>query len=293
MRIGPNILNWFFKGYVPKMGKGRVIFKTIVSTELELKYVLMNIVESLELVDYFLVCEANYSVLGEKRDFIFEKLMTQIPLLNNPKIVYVKEELDDVIVPWANDKSNLFHNAFMIRDGFRAKFPMYENDIIVSTDGDEVLFSKYVKKYVKKLRRKVLPRMGYQLRLHQIVFKLNYLWKDCDFRAPVISRAKIFLDQEFPQWRDNGTSVLKKMGTHFSWVMTTEQIYDKILTTAHRTEYEEFANKELIEQAIKIPKWIFQPNRKFTIERINNLESKYFPKSISIFSNLFENEVMF
>ena len=116
MKIGKNLLNFFFSGYAHGLAGGRVVFKTIVSSDNELRCLLMNLEESLENVDYFLVCEANYNVLGEKRDYIFGKYFESMAELQNEKIIYVMEDISSTVRPWEGSKENLFSNAFDIRD---------------------------------------------------------------------------------------------------------------------------------------------------------------------------------
>jgi hypothetical protein len=289
MKLTKSIIgNFVFRGYASNnFTNDRVIFKTIVSTDLEARYVLMNAAELLNQVDYFLICEANVLVTGEKREFSFYKMLEKYPELQNEKIKLIEMDLASKAVPWDGKHENLFANAFLIRDGFRDQFPIEPSDIVISTDGDEVIFSKSAKKYIRKLRRKILPRIGYLLYLNQIVYKVEYLWEGCDFRAPVISRAVPFLKQEKPQWRDKGTSTFLPSGTHFSWVMTASEMKQKILTTAHRDEYESFADEGVLERAISEKNWIFQPGRPFKILNQQSLHSKCYPRSLATYADLF------
>ncbi len=281
MKFGKNIWEFATSGYSNFPEPGRVIFKTIVSSEAELPYVLMNLQENLRHCDYFLICEANRSVLGEPHDFVFESLLAKFKEFDDSRIIYIKEDISDLVVPWNNSKANLFANAFAIRDGFRKIFPILPSDIVISTDGDEVLFGKSVGKLIRRLRRRNFQRMGYQLRLNQVVYKLEYLWQNCGFRAPVVSRAEIFLNQRDPQWRDTGTSTYFKKGTHFSWIMTPEEILEKVLSTAHRVEYEHCADINLIRNAFNNKIWIFQPERPFKIIEQKNPRSRVYPRSLS------------
>lgn len=289
MRLGKNIWRYATSGYVNFSDPGRVIFKTIVSSEAELPYVLMNIQENLQHCDFFLICEANRSVLGEPRDYVFEKFLSKYQEFADTRILYIKEDIADFVVPWENSRANLFANTFVIRDGFRRNFPIDPSDIVISTDGDEVLFGKPVGKLIKRLRRRYFKRMGYQLRLNQLVYKLEYLWADCGFRAPVVSRAEIFLNQVNPQWRDTGTSTYFKKGTHFSWIMTPEEILDKVLSTAHRVEYEHCADIDLIRDAFNRKIWIFQPDRQFTVIEQTNPTNRIYPRSMPQYLPLLRN----
>ena len=288
MKINRSLLgNLVFRGYSNERERGRVIFKTIVSTDLEARYVLMNVAENLDLVDHFLICEANISVLGENRDFSFSKQIAKYPELQDKKIQLIEMDLRGKALPWNGLRENLFANTFVIRDGFREIFPISPSDIVISTDGDEVIFSSAVRKFVRRLNRRILPRLGYHLLLNQIVYKLEYLWSDCGFRAPVVSRASVYLKQEAPQWRDKGTVTFRPSGTHFSWVMTAEEMKDKILNTAHRVEYEEFADVEVLQKAITDKKWIFHPERNFTVQEQAELTAPCYPRSLVTYQNLF------
>jgi hypothetical protein len=185
----------------------------------------------------------------------------------------------------------MHRNEQLIRDGFRSVFEVSPRDIVISVDADEVLFSQRVKKLLKRLDRKLFPKSSYILKLHQMIYLIGYNWVDCNFQGPTISRAGHFLNEESPQWRYSGSRTLIRSGTHFSWVMTIEEMITKINNYAHRDTSIQFADKEILQRAIVSKSYIFDSERKFNIKEIPNLKNRKYPKSLSRNQELFKAEL--
>ena len=266
----------------------RVIFKTIVSSLHELPFVLMNWDELSEIVDLFIICESNRTHTGEAQDFQFDKeeVWNQFP--KSKKIRYSKIDMSECTQFWNGDSSLLHSNEQKIRDCFRFETEVRPDDIIISVDADEVLFKHRVNFLIQQLRRKILPKTSYAIRMHQIIFRLNYHWTDCKFRGPVICRGSAFLNEDEPQWRYKGSRTILKSGCHFSWVMTNKEIVAKILRYSHRAENEIFANEKIIDWAVKNQIYIFEPNRSFNIRKVKKLTDRIYPKSLPKYYTLID-----
>ena len=269
----------------------RVIFKTIVSSASELAFVQLNIDESYDLVDHFIICEAEFTHTGDQRGFTLADNILERFIRLYPKCSYIQIGRDSRVVLSHSDPTIMHQNEQIIRDAFRASFEIRPDDIVISADADEVLFSQRVSRIIKRLNRKIYPRTSYILRLHQMIYLIGYNWSNCNFQGPTISRASHFLEKDLPQWRYSGARTIFRSGTHFSWVMTIENMIIKIQNYAHRDTSFPYANKEMLEMAIQTKSYIFDSSRKCTIKELSNLKSRKFPKSLQSNINLFEEEV--
>lgn len=256
----------------------RIIARTLVSSKQELPFVLMNIEELVSIVDEFYICEADITHTGDLVENSLKEFY-EGHIANN-KVHFLRMNLRARRRPWNSDSGNLHYNEQIIRNGFAEIVQLEAFDIVISMDGDEVIFENRAKKIIRRLNRRIMPRESYVLRLNQIIYRLSYKWVDCDFRGPVIARAKHFLSQDNPQWRYSGFPTLIKSGTHFSWLMTPSEMVTKILKYSHRQENEKYANVSLLEESINERKYIFEENRSFKIVISKTFSSKYYPKSL-------------
>lgn len=252
----------------------------------------MNLEEMLDLVDYFLITEANVTHTGEARKFEFlDRYQTELEAISD-KISCIRMDLQqDTILSFLNP--DILHgNEQKIRDGFRQNLEIYPDDIVISCDADEVLFNKRMRAHIRRIQRLPWSKDSYRLRLHQVIYRLNYLWKDCNFQGPVICRAAHFMNQDNPQWRYSGSRTFRKSGTHFSWVMTIEDMVKKIYRYSHRAENEIFASHEMLSVAVNEKKYIFEPERKFTIVETNSYKKNCYPQSLKKFIFVFPEQVI-
>jgi hypothetical protein len=241
----------------------------------------MNVDELLDHVDFFLITEANVTHTGANRSYEFlDKHQDELEQLSS-KIKCIRMDLREECEFNLSDPQVLHANEQMIRDGFRAYLPLEDDDIVISSDADEVLFGPRVRSILKKLNSSKSATKSYRLRLHQIIFRLDYLWTDCNFQGPVIARAAHFLSHEEPQWRYSGSRTYRKSGTHFSWVMTVEDMIEKISRYSHRVENQRFATPEVLKNAIRERRYLFEPERKCKILVKDSFNSKCYPKSLS------------
>jgi beta-1,4-mannosyl-glycoprotein beta-1,4-N-acetylglucosaminyltransferase len=268
-----------------------VYFKTIVSSIHEYPYVRMNIEELLQHVDFFLVTEANVTHTGDEREYEFlDRYQTELEGISK-KIKCVRMNLRDDCTFSITDPDILHSNEQKIRDGFRKSIELRKNDIVISCDADEVLFRRRVKSLLARIRSSPLAKNSYRLRLHQVIYRLDYLWKDCNFQGPIICRAGYFMAQEKPQWRYEGSRTYLKSGTHFSWVMPVDDMVKKISRYSHRVENSKFASRAILRNAVEEKKYIFEPDRKFSIAVNYNFKEKCYPSSLEKYMPLFPKEV--
>lgn len=262
---------------------GRIYAKTIVSSKTELPYVAMNLAELSGVVDEFLICESNMTHTGEFVGHKLKKFFMENLAGNN--IRFIEVDLRTKTKPWSENSDDLHFNEQLIRNGFTHYIRLEDDDIVISMDADEVLFRNRTRTILKRLNRRFLNRGSYVLKLNQVIYKISYKWIDCDFRGPIIAKASYFLQNENPQWRYEGFPTLRKSGTHFTWIMTPEDMVKKIKRYSHRVENEKFAEVSLLKESIANKKYPFEANRPFNIVVSKKFTERYYPRSLR--ANLF------
>lgn len=258
-----------------------IYFKTIFSSNEEYRFINCNLEENYNLIDKFVIIEANYTHTGQKREIIFN--INNIPDVYHDKIIYLDIDLNGKAIDSINNEK-MCHtiNEKLIRGEFVNYLNLKKGDIVVSTDADEVLYNHVLPEAIKHCFQygKTL------LKLHQFYYKTNYYWYDNIFKAPNITLVSEDNFKTLDNWRDNGVLYKDFAGCHFSWCMPVEALLHKIKTYAHAPRYKHLAKKEIILKAIEEKKYPFDPNRSFNI-KVLNYENKIYTESMR--RNLNEN----
>ena len=261
----------------------KVIFKTIVTHPRELPFVLMNLYELEGIYDEFLITEANVSHVGIPRNFAFESTFDKHIKPFFPKAKYLKMDIRNVVQSW-NKSSEISHNNEQI---IRSSWTNYisrmkSRDIVISTDADEVLYRKFTKFLVFVL--KLWPRnklTSFTLTLNQFLYFVNLYWVDSGFYGPVVAHAGYYMQQENPEWRYGGRRFIYPHGCHFAWVMTPEEMKEKLLSYAHRAENEALAKTSILQKAIEDRSYIFGNEQNIEFREIQHHKNSLFPKSLA------------
>lgn len=266
---------------------GAVYFKTIFYAPLELRYIKMNLWESYPYVDKFIVVEANRTHVGEEREFIFEKYIEQIPEELRGKLLYIPVDLSSKTVNCivSNDGVRMHKNEDEIWGAFEDHVELKDEDIVISTDADEIIF------------RNIYPGIFYNLKkngalllpLHQFFYRANYLWKELTVWAPTVAYAGYYRKIPRPhRWRYEGRRFPFMSGCHFSWQMTLDEMIHKLNTYAHKDIYGHFANREILRDAVSRKIYPFDPEEPFTIRELNpDTDRAWYPESFYVFRDDF------
>jgi hypothetical protein len=118
--------------------------------------------------------------------------------------------------------------------------------------------------------------------MNQFYYKFNYNWTDLTFTSAIACKASYFLKKGFPaQWRDEGKLYNKKVGAHYSWCLTIDEMLLKLQNYSHQASYSYLADRKVLENAVKNKEYPFDKNRPFNIEVLDlEIQKEYFPKSI-------------
>lgn len=263
-----------------------IYLKIIFSSPAEIKFLKLNFRESYNYVDKFIVCEFNRTHMGAKRNLIFKRYKNDFTENEKNKIIYIGADISKEIV-MANNSNQAHKNEQLIRGYFIKKINLNNNDIIVSVDADEIIFSGEYKN--------ILNCLGFftkaiKLELYQFFYKINYLWEYKKFIAPTVCYVKYYKNKFPSQWRYDGKLYKKNVGCHFSWCLKVEDMIKKLNIYSHHYDYGQFAKKEILENAIKNKKYPFDPKIDFNIKVLNIYKNKeYYPKSIYSILDEFED----
>lgn len=252
-----------------------IFLKTHFYTENEINYINLNLQESYNKIDKFIVCEFNITHTGEYRDFIFDKFIDKINPIYKDKLLYIPCDIQKLSIN-AKDNENLAHstNELLMRGYFVKMFNFNDDDIIISVDCDEILYNQSYDKIIEevKVNKKV------SIELNQFFYKLNYHWVDNNFIAPTAAYYSEYKNNFPSHWRYDGKLISGKMGVHWSWGMQVEDMIYKLNTYAH-VKYKKFADKDILNNAIENKIYPFDLNKPFTINIIDR-SSNILPDSI-------------
>lgn len=256
-----------------------IYLRTIFSAPNEIKFLKLNIMESFNYIDKFIICEFNKTHTGLPRELSFHKYSSIFTKEEMKKIIYLEIDLSNN-TEVSNGNDEIAHqNERLMRGYFASKINLDKNDIVISIDADEVIYKENYEKiinYFKYPWRKIAA-----LPLRQYFYKVNYLWENIVFKSPIACRASYFLKEYPSQWRDAGKPLKFLVGAHFSWCLTIQEMLEKINAYAHNGLYKHLADEKVLTNAIKNKEYPFEPDREFNISVLDiNKDKKEFPKSI-------------
>ena len=174
---------------------------------------------------------------------------------------------------------NIVHgNEQLMRGYFASQMDLRAKDIIIAVDADEVIYAPSYEEVISNLG---FFSRGFTLNLHLFIYKLNYLWVDEPFWAPVICRADLRQERYPAAWRYRGRRYPGTHGCHFTWCMSIPEMVDKITRYSHAQDHPDLANDEVLEKAIAAKSYPFDPERPFKIEVIDMEKRKeLFPAAL-------------
>ena len=202
-----------------------IYLKTYFYTEHEVKFLKLNLLESFDYIDKFIICEFNRTHTGEEREFIFDNYKHNFTEKELEKIIYLPCDISQETV-YAKDDEEAIHriNEPVMRGYFVKKVNLNDDDIIISVDADEIIYNHSYPKIIDNVNKKGTTL----LKLHQFFYKMNYHWYTNDFIAPVAIKYSQFKNNYPSQLRYMGTLLNDYVGCHFSWCMTPNEMIYKL-----------------------------------------------------------------
>ena len=254
-----------------------IYLKSYCYSQHELPFVIANLTEGYDYIEKLTLYEYNYTHTGVKKNYEMEKVLHLIPEHLKDKLYYKKVDITNY-VEYAYTNGPLIHNvnepiqrSWLFNDD---QFHLQDNDIIIDHDIDEIIYKSSYPILIKELNQKKHP-LG--IRLHQFYFKHNYLWTNCNFSSPTIYKYSMVKNHNrkiknlsIKNLRDLPSVYKTKSvyGCHMSWVMPVDYMINKLHSYSH-PEYRKFADKDTLTKAIQDKIYIFDLNRKFTIDELD------------------------
>jgi len=245
-----------------------------------------------DVVDYFVICEANKTHTGLKKNFNFNP---KIPDKYKEKIIYIKvKDLPDINIKGKKDYKLLRLQMENLFKGIKFAKP---DDLIVFSDEDEIPNPQLINTFnFQKYKFGIFLQNMYYYKLNIInVNEGNGNWagpRICQ-RKNLKSFFKLRLlktkNLNYPFWRidkEKNIQLIKNGGWHFSYLMTPEEISNKIKNMAH-TEFNKNEFKDILNIKKKIKNLQDPFNRNFILKKtkIDNTYPNYIVKNKKFFKD--------
>ncbi len=244
-----------------------------------------------DIVDYFVVCEANKDHTGNEKSFNFDQNFLK---KNKDKIIYIKvNDLPEIKLKGKKDYKLLKIQMERLFDGIKN---VNGEDLIIFSDEDEIPNPKIIKDFdFENFKFGIFLQNMYY-------YKINLLSIDegnGDWPGSRICKKK-FLKSFFkfrilkpknltlPFWRidkEKSIQLIKEGGWHFTYLMKAEDIAKKIKSMAH-TEFnkEHFKEISYIKKNIELGKDPFNRNLRLEKVTIDDTYPEYIKKNLNLFA---------
>jgi hypothetical protein len=248
----------------------------------ELDLLELRLTELYDVVNHFVIVEANTTFTNRPKPFLFEENKERYSKFLD-KIIHVRvDDMPGDADPWANEKFQ--RNAIL-----RGLVDANDDDIVIVSDCDEVLRAAAVAHMSTK------QQTLFALRMPLYNFKFNYMRTtpgeyDC---WPMATRKSTFNDitpdtlrnmrfnfNGLPfQFVDNGCEVIEHAGWHFGYLGDREYLIDKAQSFSHQeVNRPDFIEQIDIEASMQAGKeWDRTQTSQY---RVVELDS-YFPKTVT------------
>lgn len=242
-----------------------IYLKTYFYVEHEIKFLKMNLEESYDYIDKFIICEFNRTHTGMPRKFLNkDEIIKTLPQDKIDKVLYLQCDISKMTVEAYNNEQAIHSiNEPVMRSAFMKLVDIKDEDIVISVDADEIIYRDSYKEILSGVEKENCIKIN----LNQFFYKINYLWENKDFIAPTAAKYKVFKNNFPCNWRYQGKLLDGKHGCHFSWCMTPEEMIYKLNTYSH-PRYRNCANKKLLEDSIKNKIYPFDKKVEFKIKEL-------------------------
>ena len=243
-----------------------------------------------DVVDYFVVCEANKSHTGLKKNFNFEP---NIPDKYKNKIIYIKvTDLPSIKIKGKKDYKLLSLQMENLFKGIQSAKP---NDLILFSDEDEIPNPDIINSFnFDKYKFGIFLQNMYYYKLNIMnIDEGNGNWpgsricRKKNLKSFFKLRLLKLKNLNYPFWRidkEKSIELIKKGGWHFTYLMKPKEIAKKIEDMAH-TEFnkEKFKDILFIENNIRNLKDPFNRNLNLKKTEIDKSFPEYIKKNKELF----------
>jgi len=243
-------------------------------------------------VDYFVVCEANKDHTGNYKGYNFKPKISEE---EKKKIIYIQvDNLPSIKIKGKKDYKLL---SIQMENLFRGIEKANNEDLIIFSDEDEIPNPEAISSFNrKKYKFGLLLQNAYFYKLNIMgIDEGNGNWPGS--RVCLKKNLKSFFkfrllkvkNIKYPFWRidkEKNIQLIKNGGWHFTYLMTPKEIIKKIESMAH-TEFnkEEFKKEYTIESNIKDLKDPFGRNLRLVKVEIDNSFPKYLRDNRNLYND--------
>ena len=233
-----------------------------------------------DVVDFFVICEAQYDHLGKKKLFNFQLKNKKF----KNKILYIKmyDKLPLSMNPW---ERQAYQRDFMLRNLKKIALP---NDCILFSDPDEIPNPKKLKNLNLKKKYAIFFQKHF-------VYKLNVFnqydtpWsgtRACllkNLESIDFMRQKVLIKNLKKWWRpdkEKSIQIVRDGGWHFNNLFSPKEISIKLKTFAHQEFAEDkYSDVKIIKKKIMNLEDLFDRNQKFMKISFNKSYPEYILKN--------------
>ena len=229
----------------------------IFYNELDLLHIRLE--ELYDVVDKFVIVEANHTFTGNKKDWNYEKNIERYTKYKD-KIIYIK--VDDM----PND-GNAWTNEWHQRNAIQRSYYLFnDDDIVIISDVDEIPSINTIN-FLRTQHPPVSP-LKFDMSFYNYNFNccVDNRWSDKVFS----SQLKQIRDIKPQALRDSQSHgfLLKNAGWHFSWFGDSEFCKNKIRNFAHQELNNEYFLNRLSERRFKYQDYYSESGRNWKFNRV-------------------------
>lgn len=259
----------------------------MVSNPRELPFLWMQFEEAASEVDLIVVTEFGYTHSGKPRQSFFH-LYAEEFRSRFPQLLYLFCPDIPGLIFDAQTPDEQHHNENLMRAWFVEQVRVASTDFVVAPDADEVLYAESFRWMRENCGRSV---RGFRFRLHQFMYRPNWLWLEQSPRVPSILRFGSFRHRSNFNWRYRGEQLSGFWGCHFSWCIPVEEMVQKVESYAHSADYSHLVSATVLRNAVQSKTYPFEPERPFSLIELD-FDSEILPASFSKYRHLIHPEVL-
>lgn len=250
----------------------KVIDAFLFYNEFDILNLRLNYLKNL---DYFIICECNYTHSGNLKPYYLDKIIDDIPENIRNKIIRLKYEPSYYYDAWTLENEHRDFISKNLQD-------FSSNDIIMISDVDEIPKKSSIEKIFNLKNKDFVYTAKCDFFYYNFNTFLHNDWDGTTF-CSVENCIKIG-SQELRNQRSNYKKI-EDGGWHFSYFGDIDQIKLKINSFAHQEfNKEEYVNNLNIEDAIKNKQNLYDKNWKFSEYDFKNYPNDLKELIVKIFS---------
>lgn len=223
----------------------------------ELDLLHLRLEELYDVVDKFIIVEANYTFAGNPKQWNYEINKERYEKYND-KIVYIKVE------DMPND-GNAWNNEYHQRNAIQKCFTLFEDDdLAIISDVDEIPNSHTIQ-YIRENVVVIPVRLGMEFYNYNFNCKIS----TSQLNVPVVYRINELKGNSPQRFREiYNVNFIPNAGWHFSWFGDAEFCKNKIKNFAHQELNKECYLEKLCERKLNYQDYYLESGRNWKFEHV-------------------------